>query len=482
MEAHEKRRIVKNLKWMTISKIIVYILSIITITLIPRYLGVEGYGQLNFIISFVGLFSIIGDLGLYTLIIRDISKNPNKASEYFNNLILFRILVSIIFIFIVFIFALVLQSTPTTEQIVIYSVGFSFVLLSNFNIAFLNGFQEIKYQAISDTIQKITYTLGALFVIILNYKLFGIIIANVISGLFMLLFSCYAIKKFIKIKKLNFNKIYIKDKVILASPFILTTIFWMIYFNIDRIFITFIKGNYATGLYSISYTFIGFLLGILGILNTTFLPILSNVSNNKPKLKSIVDKYLLLIYLFCVPATIGGIYLAPQIISLVFGSQYLGGTLAFQLIMFFFLLNSIGVVNYYLLITNNLEKYSLKILGLSAGINILLNFIFVPWLGIIGAAITTIISEMVIFFISYKKIKSEIMFINYLHPIIKPLIASLLMLSGIIIFNLVYPEGILQNNFDVLIQILIGGLIYVAMLFITKTTNIKQIKDMLKNE
>ena len=110
----------------------------------------------------------------------------------------------------------------------------------------------------------------------------------------------------------------------------------MVYFNIDRIFITFIKGNYATGLYSISYTFIGFLIGILGVLNTVFFPVLSNVSNNKQKLKSIVDKYLLLIYLFCVPVTIGGIYLAPKIISLVFGGQYLGGTIAFQLIMFFF--------------------------------------------------------------------------------------------------------------------------------------------------
>ena len=482
MEAHEKKTIVRNIKWLTISKIFIYLLSIITITLIPRYLGVEGYGQLNFIISFVGIFSIIGDLGLQTLIIRDISKNTKKAEEYFNNLFLFRILISLLFVFVVFIFALFLKSPTTLGQIIIYTIGISFFLLGSFNLSFLNGFQEIKYQAISDAIQKITYTLGAILVVILNYKLFGIIVASAISSVFMFVFSFFAIRKFIKIKKLKFNKKYIKEKIILANPFILTSIFWMIYFNIDRIFITLIKGNYATGLYSISYTFIGFLLSILGILSTTFFPVLSNVSNNKQKLKSISDKYLLLMYLFCVPVTIGGIYLAPKIISLVFGSQYLGGTLAFKLIMFFFLLNSIGIINYHLLITNNLEKYSLKILGISAATNILLNFIFIPWLGIIGAAITTIISEIIIFTISYKKIKTDIIKINYLSPIIKPLVASGFMLAGIMLFNHLYPSGILHNNFDVLISIAIGGTIYITTLFITKAITIKQIKEMIKNE
>lgn len=206
MEEHEKRTIIKNIKWLTISKIIVYLLSIVTITLIPRYLGVEGYGQLNFIISFVGLFSIIGDLGLQTLIIKDISKNTKKASEYFNNLFLFRMLISFVLVFIVFVFALFLKSPPTLEQIVIYTVGISFFMLGNFNLAFLNGFQEIKYQAMSDVVQKLTYTLGIIFVIILNYKLFGIIVASAVSSLFMFVFSFFAIRRFIKIKKLNINK------------------------------------------------------------------------------------------------------------------------------------------------------------------------------------------------------------------------------------------------------------------------------------
>jgi uncharacterized membrane protein YhaH (DUF805 family) len=56
------------------------------------------------------------------------------------------------------------------------------------------------------------------------------------------------------------------------------------------------------------------------------------------------------------------------------------------------------------------------------------------------------------------------------------------MLLGLILFNSIYSNGILHNNFDVLILIAVGGLIYLAILFITKAITIKQIKEMLKNE
>lgn len=481
MEEHEKKRIIKNLKWLTFSKIIIYLLSIITITVVPRYLGVEGYGELNFIISFVGIFSILGDLGLQTLITRDISKDPKKFNEYFSNLFLFRLLITFGFIILVFLFSFLQKSAPIS-YVLTYTFGVGSLLLVSFNLSFLNAIQKNKYQAITDAIQKLVYTLGIVLVIYFNFKLFGILVASALSGIFAFIFSFISIKKYLKSKSLKFNKNYIKEKLILSSPFIFTSIFWTIYLSIDKIFITFIKGNYQTGLYSISYSFIGFLLGFLGIVNLAFFPILSNASNNKEKLKSTVDKYLLLLYLFCVPVTFGGIYLAPQIISLVFGSQYLGGTTAFQLTMLFFMIHSVGVINYNLLITNNLEKYSLKILGISALANILLNFIFVPWLGIIGAAITTIFSEILVFYLSYKKIKEKIISINYFSKLLKPLISSLFMLLGLLIYSKTYPGGILQNNFEVLISISIAVVIYLLFLFITNAITLKQAKEMIKNE
>ena len=475
----EKTTILSNIKWLTISKIIVYLLSIITITLIPRYLGVEGYGQLNYVLSFVTLFTIIGDLGISTYCIRSVSKDNRRANKYFNNLIIFKFLLISLFLLFVFLFSRIIPKNSITKQLIlIYAIGVLFSILSNFSLSFYDAFQKLRYRAIYEIIIKLSYTIGILIVIFFNYKIFGIVVAYALAFVFGFIFLYFNLNKIIKIKPI-FDKKFIKKTIIFSSPFILTSIFWTIYFSMDRVFISHFIDNYSVGLYSIAYTFIGFLIGIMAILHNTFLPAMSNLSKNKQKLGVVVKRYLQMIYLFSIPATIGGIYLVKRIISLVFGSQYLAGQMSFSLILFFFLLNSVGMVNYYLLITNHFEKFSVKLLGIASITNIFLNIIFIPIFGIIGAAITTLISESIIFIGSYDLIRKKILEINYFKPMIYPLIGSILMLIGLIMFDLIFPKGILFNHFDVLFSIGFGFIIYILFLFFTKVITISKIKEIM---
>jgi len=475
----EKTTILSNIKWLTISKIIVYLLSIITITLIPRYLGVEGYGQLNYILSFVSLFAIFGDLGISTYILREVSKDKKKANSFFNNLILFKPVLLGLFILIVFLATIIVPKDPkVTTLIYLYTFGFLFSLLSTFLLAFFSAFQKQKFRAIYEVLVKFVYTLGVILVIIFNFKIFGVILAHVFSFIVAFLFLFFSINRYIKIDP-KINTKFVKKTLLVSSPFILTNIFTTIYFSIDRVFISHFINDFAVGLYSISYTFIGFLTTLLSILHASFLPAMSSFVKNKLKLKVLIKRYLQAIYLFSVPAVIGGIYLSSRIISLVFGSQYLGGKIAFSLILLFFLLKSIGTVNYYLLITNNSEKLALKWLGATAFLNIVLNLFVISLFGIIGAAITTLISEIVLFFGNYNIIKKKIFKINYIKPMIYPLIGSILMLIGLIMFDLIFPKGILFNHFDVLFSIGFGFIIYILFLFFTKVITISKIKEIV---
>ncbi|MFA5746027.1 MAG: flippase [archaeon] len=482
MEAHEKKTIIKNLKWLTISKIIVYLLSIISITLIPRYLGVEGYGQLNFILSFVGLFSIIGDFGLTTLVLRDISKNPNKAKEYFDNLIVFKFILFFLFLLVVSVVSFVIDrnNPQALKLIIIFSLGVGFTLISGFILSFFDAIQQLKYRAVYEILSKAAYTFGVVLVILFNYKLFGIIIASAVSFLVGLIYVFINLHSKFKLQ-VTINPEYIKEKISVAYPFLLTAIFWTIYFSIDRVFLMYMKGNYEVGLYSIGYTFIGFLIGIVGILHSSFLPAISNFSENLNKQKTAIDKYLWLLYVLCVPITIGGIYLAPQIIKLVFGAIYLPGILAFQLTLFFFFFNSIGTVNYNVLISNGFEKFALKLLGLSAMINIIFNFILIPKYGIIGAAISTIIAELVVFVGCYNLIKNKIVSVDYLSPIICPLLASIFMLFGLIIGSKLFPN-ILLTKFGVLIFVVVGSIIYTSFLYFFKKEEITELIKLIRNK
>src|SRR5665648_276735 len=88
------RKIAKNTGVLFISQIITFILGFFITMYTARYLGVNGYGILALALSITGIFGICADLGLGTLMVRDISRNNFLADKYISNIALMKIFLS----------------------------------------------------------------------------------------------------------------------------------------------------------------------------------------------------------------------------------------------------------------------------------------------------------------------------------------------------------------------------------------------------
>ena len=475
--------VVKNIRWMIISKIIVYLLSIITITLIPRYLGVEGYGQLNFILSFVGLFIIFGDFGISSLIYRDVSKNPKKASEYFNNLFLLKTFLLALMILVIIIVTLFIDKSSYIKELIIF-LGIPFILISlisSFYMCFYNALQKMQYAAIYETTTKLLYIIFVICVIYFNFKLVGILIANVISLLLTCLFLVLFLKKYIKIRiKLDFK--YIISKLKVTSFFAGIIFFTLVYYNADKLLVSFFIGDYQLGLYVIGYTFFGLLISFIYIFNSALFPVLSSYSNNLVKYKRISELYLKYIFIISTPILFGGVYLANKIVSLAFGSKFIGGLIAFQIILLFFFIAALNTYNLSTLQIKNKERLYFFIVMAAAIFNIVVDLFVIPIYGIIGAAIVTVLSELIVFIGSYLYVKENIR-LSYWKQSIFPFIGSTIMIASLyLIDKFLYPNGWFHNKFDVLIYILIGSIVYALFLIFTKAITIKEIKAIISRK
>ncbi|MFZ2979126.1 MAG: oligosaccharide flippase family protein, partial [Candidatus Magasanikiibacteriota bacterium] len=62
------QRYFKNTSWLFFSRIFILVLAFFISAYVARYLGPEEYGILNYIISFVGLFSFIPNLGMNNIL------------------------------------------------------------------------------------------------------------------------------------------------------------------------------------------------------------------------------------------------------------------------------------------------------------------------------------------------------------------------------------------------------------------------------
>jgi O-antigen/teichoic acid export membrane protein len=156
------------------------------------------------------------------------------------------------------------------------------------------------------------------------------------------------------------------------------------------------------------------------------------------------------------PLIIGGIILAPEIITFVYGESFVPSILVFQILILttapIFLSSPLGNA----LIISNQQKKTFLITLSGAAINIILNIILIPKFSLYGAAAATLITYMFImflFFISiFKYTQIKPLNLKIFASFFPALISGLIMIVALVYFK--------NYNFNVLYLIFFGAFVY----------------------
>ena len=156
-------------------------------------------------------------------------------------------------------------------------------------------------------------------------------------------------------------------------------------------------GNYATGIYNASYKLISVLTVFYGLYISVIYPVMSKFYKNDKKLlltgykKSI--KYLLIII---IPLSVATSFYSTDIIQLFYGHEYDAASSVLTILIWTVCLLFISGPGNVLLNASHKETTVTKIYALAAVFNILLNLYMIPRLSFNGAAITTVLSDLLI--------------------------------------------------------------------------------------
>ncbi|WP_242846036.1 polysaccharide biosynthesis C-terminal domain-containing protein [Clostridium novyi] len=126
-----------------------------------------------------------------------------------------------------------------------------------------------------------------------------------------------------------------------------------------------------------------------------------------------VNNVCTIVVLIGVPIVVGGILLSKEIILLVFGEQFIKARIPFIILLLYILVLFMRETYGYGLNAWNREGKYLKSVIISSIANLILNLIFIPKYGIIAASITTLVSELLNFFIM-RKYALEVVSTDYL--------------------------------------------------------------------
>ncbi len=397
------QRIAKNTRILTFTNVTNNLLLFVFTIYIARYLGSSEFGKFMFAVAFSTISFRLTELGLNILTTREVARDKTLATKYLSNTFSIRFVSSIITLLLVFLIVDLLNYSYDTK-LAIYVISLS-LAIESFVQLFLStfrAFEQMEYQAIVIiTGQLIRVSLG-LYLLFSGYGLVELVFVFLVSSFFKFVLGLSIMLKKFAVFKPEIDLEFCKDILRKSYPLAFASLFVMIYFRIDTVMLSIMKGNAVVGWYNAAYTIIiGF-----GIIPSSLLPVLFPVmsqffKDSKNSLQTVYEKafkYLLLTgLLICIVTTL----LANNIISLLYGNEYGNSVIALRILvwgqLFVFLNNLTGVM----INAINEQKINMKIVGIGAFLNIILNLLLIPSLNYIGASIATVITEGAVLLASY---------------------------------------------------------------------------------
>ena len=460
-----KQTIAKNTFWLAVAEGITRFLKFFLIIYIARILGATEYGKFTFALAFVSLFVVFSDFGISTITTREISREREKEKE-FPVILSLKFILSILTLFLIYISSFFITFDIETRKI-IWVLGI-YIIISSFSgiiYSFFRARQKMEYEAWAKIIQAFIVT-GIGFFVLFNFPSiknlsFAYLFAVLTTLFFLLFFFHFKVYSL----KIEFNKIIWKRILTMSWPLALAGIFGVIYSQIDSVMMGYWGQITQNGWYNAAYKITGITLIPVVLIYTSFYPVFSKAfKESRKNLQKIWDYYVQLMIFLAVPLVIGGTVLASKIIDFIYDPSYIPSILAFQILIvtsgFLILSNPF---NQFLIISDNQKKF-FWITLIGAIINIILNFFLIPKYSLYGAAFTTLITSLLIFFLLFEII-SRIALIKILsYKLFLTFISSLI--SCVPMFFIITLPKV--YNFNVLISIFVGTLVYSTTFFLIR--------------
>lgn len=459
------KSLAKNTIYNVAYKVLTLVFPLITSAYISRVLMPQGIGTVAYAQNICSYFILFASLGIPTYGIKAIAEVANdkeKLNSAYSSLLVLNVILtaisSIVYIASIYIVPQFRENLP-----LYWACGIN-IFLSCINIDWLySGLEEYDYIVKRSILIKIILIIAILVFVKTkdDYVVYALISSFAMAGNY--LFNVVHARKYVKftVKNLNFSK-YIVPVVTLGTVLILGTL----YNKIDITMLGLMIDENAVGYYSNAHKVIDIIISVCAAFTAAFLPRLSYYfKNEREKIPQILNKGVSAISFIVFPAIIGIILLAPSIVKILFGEMFLkSGSIirVFAIVIFF---RSFGdLFCHQLLIASGNEKKRILANIVSTVINIVLNFLLIPILNEIGAAIASIISEAFVNIYLFIILKRKLRFsVNY-KSMLSPFIASLIMIIGIIPAKLIGGSEIVYC----VVTVLCCSIIYLTANFLLK--------------
>lgn len=364
--------------------------------LVAKHLGPELFGRFSYVMALLALVSVVTRMGLDPVVVRNVVNDKLHGDRYITAALSIRLIASAIILIPVVFVALFYDSN---ETFIFLSIVMSGLLFQSFDVFafYYEAHVQSKLISICKIIQLILSAALKFYLVIEDFDLLYFFMSVLIDALLLCLLYIYLYFKYSNYS-LCWSDFEINVKSMLRDtwPLMVTGLSLILFSQTDKIMINHLIGEYEVGIYSAGARFSEAMSFIPAVLAAALFPAILNARSSDLNLyNSRLKKFYFLMTWMGIILMFALIAMSSFLMKL-YGDKYSDG----QIILMIHSISLIFVFQWTArgrwVIAENLQKLTFYYIAFGAVLNFFLNYYLIGIFGIVGAAVSTVVSQFLI--------------------------------------------------------------------------------------
>ena len=437
--------------------------------LMLRILGPGDWGKYAFAITIFTYFDIFVGFGLNTLIIREVAKDKAQGPRFLANALLLRagLLVLAVPAALLLLGPLAgpMNVTPDTGwAIVLLLLGLIPGSISAALTALFQAHELMEYPAAITVVSNVLRAALGAVALFAGLGIIGLAGVSIVINLVTLGILWRLTMVMLFRSRAEADTVTARWMVGESYPLLLNDLLSRVFFRVDVLLMKPILGaggDQAVGYYTTPYKYLDGLNIVPSTFTLAIFPLFSSYADSaRERLNHAYHLALKFLLLMAIPLTVLTVYAARDLILILGGPEYVPGSVTvLQVLIWFLPFSFINSVTHYVLIAVGQQRFLTVAFVIGAAFNVTANLIAIPLYGILGAAVVTILSELVLLMPFYYGIRKHVGPVPWVRLTWRPILATAIM--GLALYPL--------RDRSFLLMIPVGLAIYVALLLLLRT-------------
>lgn len=381
--------------WLFWDRIIRIILSMVVGAWCARYLGPSNYGELSYVLAYIVFFQSAARLGLDSIVIREIALKPDESGIILGTVLWCRVCISVFLAILSILLMILINPDEIISQTLTTILSLTILLqcADVFDLWFQSQSKN-KPIVIAKTVAYLISSIVKVLLIVTKASLIWFALAWLIESAIgaialILTFSKYKVR-------LNFS--LQKAKVLLheAWPYLLSGLGIIIYMRIDQIMLKSMAGSAEVGIYTAGIAPSEAWYFIAGVLLVALSPLTANKKSlSYDEYHNFLSHIFSLLWIIGFAITLFILIFSEWIIFILFGLNYSRSSTVLSIHILTVIPVFLGVASNLWLTNEKRGDLGVKQTAAGAAINFLMNLYLIPRYGAAGAAISTVIAQLV---------------------------------------------------------------------------------------